>query len=240
MGEGGIVTENSQQQGNQGGEGGDLSSQSGLFWIMLLFLTLYLFMFRVGDGVTSISYTEFHHAVASGQVESVLIRGDELRGRYVGSGKEPPGFDFRTTIPSIEDSGLIVFLQDNSVDIHVRTDQEPVWLQMLGNFLPWLFLLLILVYGMRMYQARMGDRSGGLFGFSRSRARRFDAEKSHIGFDEVAGLENAKQDLMEVVDYLKAPDKFRRLGAKIPRGILMMGPPGTGKTTTGMSLKLSG
>ena len=124
-------------------------------------------------------------------------------------------------------------LEEYAVEIEPEPTEMSVVMQVLFGIVPWLLLLALFVYSSRLMQKRMGGSGGaggGLFGFSRSKARRHALESIHIGFDDVTGLDHAKQDLREIVDFLKNPDQYRSIGAKMPRGLLLMGAPGTGKT----------
>src|SRR5690606_37574577 len=104
-----------------------------------------------------------------------------------------------------------------------------LWLNVLLAALPWLLIFALVIYSSRIIRQQYGGKNS-VFGFGSSRAKRFRKTSQSIGFDEVAGLETVKSDLQEIVDYLKQPQKFQKLGAQMPKGILLMGPPGTGKT----------
>jgi cell division protease FtsH len=131
----------------------------------------------------------------------------------------------------VDDPDLIPLLERHAVEVRAEVEQIAWWASALINLLPWLLIIGLFFYASRKMQERMlGGGPGDLFGFGKSRARRFRRGSMEIGFDDVAGLENAKRDLHEIIDFLKEPERFRKLGAKIPKGILLMGPPGTGKT----------
>ena len=199
-----------------------------LIWlVMMIAVSSYFFNPSSPNGPTKvITYSEFLSQIDQGQVKLVEIQGRELRGRTVAADKS---FDFKTTLPDFIDNSLLEKLIENRIEIEVKSSKTPLWLQVALSFLPWLLIVGLFIYSGRLMRNRLGG-SGNLFGFSKSGARRFDNSKSGPGYDSVAGLESAKQELQEIIDYLKTPDKFRSLGAKMPKGILMMGPPGTGKT----------
>jgi cell division protease FtsH len=138
---------------------------------------------------------------------------------------------FKTTLPPVDDPELIQLLEKHRVEVRAEAEQMSWWASALINLLPWLLIIGLFFYASRKMQERMlGGGPGEIFGFGKSKARRFRRGSMEIGFDDVAGLENAKRDLHEIIDFLKDPERFRKLGAKIPKGILLMGPPGTGKT----------
>src|SRR5699024_2966936 len=138
---------------------------------------------------------------------------------------------FATTRPNLDELNLMSLLEDNNVDINVKTTQPPWWQKLLINLLPWVLLFAVFIYiGRRMRQRMGSDGSGGMFGIGRSRARRHREGITHVTMAQVAGADNAKRDLQEIVAYLRDPDRYHQLGAELPRGVLLMGPPGTGKT----------
>ncbi|MGB5325973.1 MAG: ATP-dependent zinc metalloprotease FtsH [Pseudomonadales bacterium] len=173
-----------------------------------------------------IPYSDFIQRVEQGLVLQVEIQGRALRGS---TGNSPDKFDFKTTLPDFVDNSLVNTLTDNNVAITIKSSATPVWVQLLISIVPWLLIFGLFVYSGRIMRSRLSG-GGGIFNFTQSRARRFDNQQAGPGYDNVAGLESAKRELQEIIDYLKTPEKVLALGAKIPKGILMMGPPGTGKT----------
>lgn len=204
------------------------SKQDYLLWALIMALMgLYLMNMPTStEEVQKISFSEFISKVKQGSVQRVEIRGRTVRGS---TSSTPTAIDFSTRLPDFVDYTLLELLTDNEVVVDIKTSENPVWQQILIGLLPWLLILGFIFYSGRLMQNRMGDASG-LLGFTKSRARRFGTENSGPGYEQVAGLESAKQELQEIIDYLKTPQKFQALGARIPKGILMMGPPGTGKT----------
>lgn len=200
------------------------------------FIVFMIYYLSVGDRAPSVErlpYSEFKEQASAGTVESVNIKGQELSGRYLNSTRTEGRHDFRTVIPPIADDQLLPLLEQNGIRITAQSEESPLWLQLVIGILPWVLIFGLFAYSNHVMRTRMGGGSGaggGMFGFGRSKARLYEKLDTDISFDEVAGLESAKQDLQEVIEYLKNPGKFRRLGAKLPKGMLMMGPPGTGKT----------
>jgi cell division protease FtsH len=200
-----------------------------LMWIVLLsILALYLVRgLGTADGMERISYTEFKEAVDKEQVAEVVIRGDIVEGRFNGQNETER---FTTVIPAIDDPQLIELLEEKGVTILAESTQNT-WVQTLMIvFLPWLLIIGLFIYLGRRMQNRMGGAQDGLFGFSRSKAKLFSKESVSILYSDVAGLENAKKEMQEIVDFLKDSKQFRKLGATLPKGILLVGPPGVGKT----------
>lgn len=217
--------------------------------ILWVFLLVYLIFFLLrgfgseGDSST-ISYTQFKQAVAQGRVEAVTFKGNVVRGEFKNeneqrrykapageekAGTAPDDRRFTTVKPEIDDPDLLPLLEANNVPVQA-VSTERSWLGMIVlGMLPWVLIVGFFVYASRKMQNRMGGQ-GGLFGFGKSKAKLFNREDVQIKYQDVAGLENAKKELKEIVDYMKDPRQFRELGATLPKGILLVGPPGVGKT----------
>jgi cell division protease FtsH len=185
---------------------------------------------------TQLSYSQFRQKVAAGQVESVVFRGQQIRGRLKApqnserSSAPSASSQFTTTRPPVEDTSLLDFLEKHGVDIHAEQSGSSWWLQVLIGVVPWLLLIGLFYYGSVKMQRRLSNAGSGILGFGKSKAKRFRRTGPRVTFDDVAGLDYAKRDLREITAYMQAPEHYKRLGAKIPKGILLMGPPGTGKT----------
>jgi cell division protease FtsH len=180
----------------------------------------------------NISYTGFFRAVQDGRVESVTVKGNtvtgNLRSEQQIEGKKLK--TFRTMLPPQEDEQLMPLLREKGVEVNVRSEEQPLALQILITLLPWALIIGAWVWLSRRAQRMMGP-AGPLSGILKGRTRRFEKEAHvNVDFDDVAGLKSPKQDLQEIVEFLKHPERFRRLGGKVPRGVLLIGPPGTGKT----------
>ncbi|MBA57278.1 MAG: cell division protein FtsH [Pseudomonadales bacterium] len=201
-----------------------------LFFTLFLFSLYYTFSSQGTQGPEEIPYTQFKQQLYNNEVASVLMRGQQISGRLRNSDKTK-GYDFVTHMPSLKDETLLPAIESQNVEMVAKSEELPTWATVLINLLPWILIFGFFAYSNRALQSRMGGGGGGIFGFSRSHARLYENPESEgINFDEVAGLDGAKQDLREVIEFLRNPEKFRKLGAKLPKGILMMGPPGTGKT----------
>ncbi|MBT6134334.1 MAG: ATP-dependent metallopeptidase FtsH/Yme1/Tma family protein [Kordiimonadaceae bacterium] len=191
------------------------------FWLIILILLLALFSAFKGpsgsDNRTEISYSEFLSGVNSGNISSVTIQENNIAGQMTN------GMTFQTYAPY--DASLIDKLSAKGVDINAK----PMESSMLGSFLlswlPFIVLIGIWVFFMRKMQG-----GGGAMGFGKSKAKLLNEMSGRVTFDDVAGIEEAKEELEEIVEFLKDPTKYQRLGAVIPKGALLVGPPGTGKT----------
>ncbi|MEN0041021.1 MAG: ATP-dependent zinc metalloprotease FtsH [Pseudomonadota bacterium] len=193
--------------------------------IALLLIALFqLFQSPQKDArTTEIAYSSFLTAVEKNRVQSVTISGDKITGRYTDSST-----GFTTHAPY--DPELVKTLQAQNVEITARpqTDGRST---LGGIFLQWLPLLLLLgvwIFFMRQMQSGQGKAMG----FGKSKAKLLTQHEGRVTFDDVAGVDEAKEDLVEIVDFLRDPQKFQRLGGKMPHGVLLVGPPGTGKTLT--------
>jgi len=179
-----------------------------------------------------IAYTSFYQLVSEQKVASVTLRGLSVVGKF----KAPTQVEgqnlttFHSMVPAQEDRDLLPLLRDKGVKVEVRSEEQPLGVQLLVSLAPFALIVGLWVFLSRRAQTMMG--SGGPFGnMLKGRSRRFEKETEvSVKFDDVAGLRAAKQDLREIVDFLKEPERYRRLGGKVPRGVLLVGPPGTGKT----------
>ncbi|HZD43185.1 MAG TPA: ATP-dependent zinc metalloprotease FtsH, partial [Methanomicrobiales archaeon] len=149
-----------------------------------------------------------------------------------GTDKHPVTYKtFQTIIPQAAQTQVLNLLEDNNVTIKAESTATPWFTTLLFGLLPWVLIIGFLIYSSRKLGG-MGGGGGGreAFGFAKSKAKRFTKSSSNITFQDVAGLDNAKQELTEIIEFLKTPAKFMALGGKLPRGVLLAGPPGTGKT----------
>ncbi len=193
-------------------------------WIIIALLLVALFNLFQGPqqrgGRSAISFTEFNQQVLADQIKEVNLAGNHVEGKYKN------GTQFTTDLPE-EHAGLTQRMLDHSVDIKPRAEGDNITLlSVFINWFPMLLFVAVMIFLMRQMQAG----GGKAMGFGKSRAKMLTERQGRVTFEDVAGVDEAKEDLVEIVDFLKDPQKFQKLGGRIPKGVLLVGPPGTGKT----------
>lgn len=193
------------------------------FWLVLFLLILALFNLFSGSGNTlqskAIKYSEFVSAVQEGNVAQVTVDGENVRFRGT------DGKDYITIKPS--DAEVTPLLIEKNVPISAEPQEQSGFQTFLLSLLPFALLIGVWIYFMNRMQ---GGGKGGAMGFGKSKAKMLTEKHGRVTFDDVAGIDEAKEELEEIVEFLRNPQKFSRLGGKIPKGALLVGPPGTGKT----------
>ena len=193
--------------------------------ISLVMIMLFNMMTQQGRELKPVPYTTFLAALDEGEVVDVTIKGSNLEGTYT------DGSAFKTYVP--DDPELISLLREQGVAIQAEPDESnSFWMSILVSWGPILLLIAVWIFFMRQMQSG----GGKAMSFGKSRAKLLSESQAKITFNDVAGIDEAKDELEEVVSFLKDPKKFSRLGGRIPKGVLLVGPPGTGKTLLGRAI----
>jgi len=196
-----------------------------LLWLVIAAVLLTVFKnFDVNRGPEEIAYSTFMEMVTRGQIKTVDVDGLIIRAQKF------DGEVFETVQPQIEDKALIDDLQEHGVNFSgKRPEQQSLWTQLLVAAFPILVIIAVFMFFMRQMQGGGGGRGGPLT-FGKSKAKLLGEDQIKTTFADVAGVDEAKEDVQELVEFLQDPGKFQKLGGRIPRGVLMVGQPGTGKT----------
>ena len=196
-----------------------------LLWLIIAVVLITVFnTFNGGEGPPRVAYSTFLEQVETGQVDSVVFKGQELDVTRIS------GERYVVVMPSVGDGSLLATLKDAGVGVEGKMPEEQsFWAQLLIASFPILIIIAVFMLFMRQMQGGMGGR-GNPMTFGKSKARLLSEDEIKTTFADVAGVDEAKEDVQELVEFLRDPSKFQRLGGRIPRGTLMVGSPGTGKT----------
>jgi len=193
--------------------------------ILMIVFIYFMYSFYTNantQNIDKISYSQFISKIKEGEVKEITIDGQNVSGTYMNGNK------FSTTLPLFDDPNLPNLLIEKNVNTTIKpTSSSGTWWYILTNIGS---LVLIIVFWMIMMRSISGGANSQVFNFGKSKARLFIENKPKITFNEVAGLEEVKEDLQEEIEFLRNPRKFSSIGAKIPKGVLLVGPPGCGKT----------
>ncbi|HPT27491.1 MAG TPA: ATP-dependent zinc metalloprotease FtsH [Bryobacteraceae bacterium] len=198
--------------------------RTAIFWVVLACLGVILVsVYRTSSGrqEQELSFTRFMDQVEAGRVKEVTQTGMEVRGKY----KDDNTTELHSTVPP-NYPDLYKILREKGVNVTVKSADTGNWMAILINIVPFVLLIAFWIFMMRQMQ------SGGnkALSFGKSRARMHSSQQKKVTFKDVAGVEEAKEELQEIIEFLREPQKFQKLGGRIPKGVLLIGPPGTGKT----------
>lgn len=202
----------------------DMTKNLLLWLVIAAVLVTVMNNFSSQSETGKLNYSSFIEEVKSGRVQQVTVDG------FVISGKRADGSVFETVRPAIQDNGLMGDLIDNNVSVvGKQPERQSMWMQLLVASFPILIILAVVMFFMRQMQGGAGGK-GGPMSFGKSKARLMAEDQIKTTLADVAGCDEAKEEVGEIVEFLRDPSRFQRLGGKIPRGVLMVGQPGTGKT----------
>src|SRR4030043_1929502 len=209
--------------------------------IVIAVLLIFLFFYMWGQFFNSrtnelynISYSQFIEQLTANNIKSItikdlLVSGEiikEINIQLTGEKKTAAVKYFQTFLPSFQGEGLIAKLQEKNVVVNIESSEKGGFLwQILVSVLPWVLIIGVWILIMRRAQKQISGGPGGLFSFGQSKAKVYDPKRPSITFKDVAGMDNVKRELRETIEFLKNPDKYKKLGAKAPKGVLLVGPP---------------
>jgi len=198
-----------------------------VLWLVIFvtFIALYQFFQTPRKDFNEIAFSEFLSNLKNDEISEVVIKGEEIKGNYINKKATKGELSGFKTIGIVNDE-VLKLLQEHKVVFKFEESKDNSLVSIFLNWAPFLFLVLIFVLFMRQLQAG-GTKA---MSFGRSRARMIPDSQNKITFKDVAGIEEAKEEVQQIVEFLKSPKKFTRLGGRIPKGVLLVGPPGTGKT----------
>ena len=224
---------------------GGIGSIPGIYWryVAVFFIVsalLYSWNSFFSTGAPAqytVNYSQFIEQLNAGNIKSVSIKALYVSGEFVKEvniqfqgAKKPANVKyFQTFLPSFQGEGLLSQLREKNVIINIESAEQGYLWQIMIGVLPWALIIGFWVLMMRRNQKIQGG-PGGLFTFGASKAKLYDTKKPSITFKDVAGMDNVKMELRETIEFLKDPSRFAKIGAKVPKGVLLIGPPGTGKT----------
>ncbi len=197
--------------------------KTAIFWVVLICVAVLLWAV-VRTGTTKkeqqLTFSQFLNEVEAGRVKTVTVAGNEVRGTFKDDNNA-----LRTLIPS-NYPDIYKTMRDKGVNVEIKDSGSSNWVSILINAIPFVLLLAFWIFMMRQMQ------SGGnkALSFGKSRARLHSSQQKKVTFKDVAGVDEAKEELQEIIEFLREPQKFQKLGGRIPKGVLLIGPPGTGKT----------
>ena len=191
------------------------------YFVVMMLLIMYLQQYVFSQKVETIPYSRFKQELSQGNIEKLTIGPDSITGTLKGKDKKP-AVQFATV--RVDDPGLVKDLDDHKIDYSGRYESK-----FLGSLLSWILPIGIMILIWRYAMRKMGPGMG-VMSFAKSKAKLFAENETKVTFSDVAGIDEAKGELQEVVEFLKNPEKFQKLGGRIPKGVLLVGAPGTGKT----------
>ncbi len=196
-------------------------------WVLIfaVFISIFWFVNQDKEKADSIKYSKFIGLVEDGEVASITVKGEEISGEYIKADGS-----FKTYGPV--DVEMFNLLKENGVEVEYKEDKESAIMQVLFTYLP----ILLLVFFMIFFIRQMQSSGGKAMSFGKSRAKLFNEGQQKVTFDDVAGIVEVKEELQEIIEFLKDPRKFTKLGGRIPKGMLLVGAPGTGKTLVGRAI----